>query len=140
MMRKSVFVSFVLGLALAAGCGEAGEKGAGMVEAASKKASETYDDLSKLTPEAAKEKVTSLVDQATTKLSTIKDAASAENVQKEISPLLDQLSQLKTSLGSNLDLSSLEKAVKDVIAKFTSDPGVAKALQPLLDKIQGLMK
>ena len=64
MMRKSVLVSLVLGLSLAAACGKVEEKGAGYVEAASKKASDAYDELSNLTPEAAKQKVDSLVSQA----------------------------------------------------------------------------
>ena len=140
MMRKSVLVSLVLALSLAVACRKAEDKSPGYVEAASKKASDAYDDLSKLTPEAAKQKVDSLVSQATSKLSSIKDSATAEKVKAEISPMLDQLAQLKTTLASKLDLSSLEKAVKDVMAKFTSDPGVTKALQPLLDKVQALMK
>ena len=143
MMRKSVLVSLVLGLSLAAACGKVEEKGAGYVEAASKKASDAYDELSNLTPEAAKQKVDSLVSQAKSMLASIKDSATAQKVEQQISPMLDHLAQLKTSLASKVDFSSLEsleKAVEDQIAKFTSDPGVKQALQPLLDKIQGLMK
>lgn len=139
MKLMSILFSVALGLSLAA-CEKAKEKGAGVVEAASKSASDAYGEISKLTPEAAKEKVSSLANQAASKLASIKDSATAEKVKQEIEPMLDQLSQLKTTLAGKLDLSSLEKAVKDVMAKFTSDPGVMKALQPLLDKVQGLMK
>ena len=139
MKLMSVLFSVALGLSLAA-CDQAKEKGAGVVEAASQKASDAYGELSKLTPEAAKEKVSSLANQAASKLSSIKDSATAEKVKQEIEPMLDQLAQLEATLAEKLDLSSLEKAVEDVMARFTSDPGVMKALQPLLDKIQKLMK
>ncbi len=140
MKRLTALAPLALGLALAAGCGEAKEKGAGIVEAASQTASDAYSELSKLTPEAAQEKVTSIVNDAVSKLSSIKDSATAEKVKNELSPLLDQLGALKTALAGKLDLSALEKAAKDVMAKFSGDSGVKGALQPVLDEIQGLMK
>ena len=83
-----------------------------------------------------------MVNQAVSKVNAIKDAPSAEKVAQEVSPMLDQLTQLTNSFAGKLDLSSLgslEKAVKGVMSKL-NDPGVKKALQPLLDKVQGLLK
>ena len=134
MMRISAFASLVLCLSLAAACKNTEEK-SGAIEAASKSAAG-------LTPQAAQDKFTSMVNQAVSKVNAIKDAPSAEKVAQEVSPMLDQLTQLTNSFAGKLDLSSLgslEKAVKGVMSKL-NDPGVKKALQPLLDKVQGLLK
>jgi hypothetical protein len=141
-MKASPLVraSSLVVLTYLAGCGESGEKAAGIVEAASKQASAAGYDLSKLTPEAAKSEVTKLVNNALAKLGSVRDAATAENISKELAPLLDQLGELKTVIGDELDLSSLQKTVTDLIAKFKEDPRVQSALQPLLDKISNLTK
>jgi hypothetical protein len=137
MKRLSVLLPLALGVSLGVACGKAEEKGAGIVEAASKKYSEASEELSKLTPEAAKQKVTTLVNEAVAAVSSVKDAASAERVKNELEPLLDKLSQLKTAVAAKLDLGALEKALQDAITK--GDAAVRSALTPLLDKVRGLM-
>ena len=72
MMRISAFASLVLCLSLAAACKNTEEK-SGAIEAASKSAAG-------LTPEAAQDKFTSMVNQAVSKVNAIKDAPSAEKV------------------------------------------------------------
>lgn len=126
-------------LAMLAGCSTDGDKTTGMADAATKQAAEAGYDASKLTPEAAKAEATKIVNQAAAKLGSIKDAVSAESVSKELQPLLDKLGPLKAAAGK-LDLSSLQKTVTDLIAKFKDDPKIQAALKPLLDKITNLMK
>lgn len=137
--KLHALASSLVALALFAGCGDS-EKTSSIVEAASKKASEAGYDLSKLTPEAAKAELSKLVNDAVTKLGSIKDAATAENVSKELKPLIDKLGSLKTALGEKLDLDTLKKAFTDLLAKFKDDPRVQSALKPLLEKVESLTK
>ena len=138
MKQVSALFPVVLGLSLAVACDKVEEKGAGIVEAASKKYDQASEELSKLTPEEAKQRVTVLVNEAINKLSSIKDSESAERVKSEITLVLDKLEALGGTLAEKLNLSALEHKLEEVITKFKDDPRVTKALESLRDRIRSL--
>ncbi len=128
--------SSLLAFVSLAGCGESGEKAAGVVEAASKKATEVAHDLADLTPEKAKQAASDLVDEAASMLRSIKDPATAEKVIQSLQPVLDTLGQLGEAIGEKLDLAAVQKAAEDAATRFKDDPRVAEALRNVREKIR----
>ena len=98
-------------------------------------------DLSKLSVDGMKEKVGELGGMLTSKLESIKDEASAVDVKKAVEPVVDQLSKLKGALGDNMpSMDQLGGIVDSLKSKFGGDEGIMSVLQPLIEKLQNLMK
>jgi hypothetical protein len=126
-------------LLLGVACGE-GETSAKELAKSAQGAAESLD-LSKLTPDAMKEKAGELMKTITTQLDEIKDRASATSAASVIGPLAEQLTQLKSTLGANLpDMGALRTAVEGLAKKFALDQDVMGVLKPLMEKLQGLLK
>jgi len=98
-------------------------------------------DLSKLSPETMKETVSKLVDEIASKLGDVKDLASAENLKEKVGPALEKMSKLKDVLGEKMpELSALKDAAQKLKSQFEGDSAIMKVLQPLIDKVQNLLK
>ncbi len=126
-----------------ASCGEEAGESKGLVAQAAEKA-KGLDlgslDLENLTSEDMTSKVSELASTLVQKLGGVKDAAGAETAAVELGPLADQLGTLKDALGDNMpDMSSLGTAIESLTAKFGIDSDVIKTLQPVLEKLKGLM-
>jgi len=110
-------------------------------EKATEAANSMKDSAAKLDTDTLKAEGEKLVSQIGTQLGEIKDQATAENVSKQLEPVLASLASLKDKLGlQNLDMSSIEKAIDDLTSKFSSDSNVMGVIQPVIDKLKALMK
>jgi len=135
MTFRLLDLSALLLAGLGSACGESGEQAGQVVQAASKAAAETAQqmaehlDLAQLTPEVAKAKVQGLLDKAAVELAAVKNSATAE-----------KLGQLRQNLGQKLDLQALQKTLLDLIERFKHDPRVTGTLKTLQEKLQTLSR
>jgi hypothetical protein len=131
--------SLSLGVLSLGSCGEGDVKASDVVAGASGAAEGL--DLSKLSPEAMKNKVGELGQTVATKLDEIKDLASAESARAMLDPIAAQLGTLEQSLGANMPaLASLQTAIDGITQRLGGDAKIMEVLQPLLDKLTALMR
>ena len=126
-------------LALALPLAACGEKEVGAVDKKLDSAAGAIEsvDLSKLSPDALKQKAQSSLDQIAAQLAAVKDSASAKALVAKFQPVVDQLAGMKATLTSaNLDLSGVKNSVEQAVARFKDDPAVTNVLQPLIDKLR----
>lgn len=98
-------------------------------------------DVSKLSVDGMKAKVGELTAALSKSFETIKDEASAIDVEKSVEPMIDSLRTLKDSLGAQMpSMDSLKATVDQLKMKFAGNESVMKVLQPLLDKLQQLLR
>ena len=111
-------------------------------QAAGDMASKVKDiDLSALSPEAAKAKVSEWSTELGNKLGEIKDKASAESIVKSFQPVADKLAQAKQMLGDKMpSMEALKTKVNELKQKFAGDKSVMDVLEPLIDKLQTLFQ
>lgn len=138
IMIVRILICVASSILLLARCGESGEKAAGVVEAASKRASDFARDIARLTPEKAKEEAQELANEVLSMLRSIDDPAAAEKVIHSLQPVLDTLGQLGERIGKKLDLAAVQKTVEDLATELEDDPRFAPALQTLRDKVHEL--
>ena len=158
-MTKLTILPVVLALGLIAGCEKAESGAEGIVDAAGEgaegiagaagdlmnKATESLNsmadiDLAGLSPDKLKEKGGEMISGLASQLGNISDLASAESISKAAGPVIEKLGSLKGMLGDNLpDMSSLSEAVSGLTSKFADKADVMKVLQPMIDKITGMI-
>ena len=127
-----------------AGCGESGQKA---VKAASKAASEAGQqlaeqaaELARTTPEQAKEKLQEFVDAAAGELKAARDSETAHQVASELQGALEELSELRQTLGAKINLTAIQQALQELIEKFENDPRVVSVLKSLQEKLQSFSR
>lgn len=109
--------------------------------ASGKEALGKVEDLSKMGVEDMKKMANDLAGDLSTSFAKIKDQASAVDVKKTVEPLLDKLTTLKKTLGDKMpSLDSLQGTIDQLKTKFGDDGEIMKVLQPLLDKLQQLLR
>ncbi len=136
---RTLLVPAVLSLGLFAACNKA-ESAAADIKNQTKSAVEQLD-ITKLSGDALKNKVSSTFTELTTSLGNIKDEVSAKDLVAKFGPAIDSLSGMKSKLAGMMpDSSVLTKAISSVTEKFKGNDAVMKVLQPLLDKIGALLK
>lgn len=109
--------------------------------ASGKEALGKVEDLSKMGVEDMKKMANDLAGDLSTSFAKIKDQASAVDVKKTVEPLLDKLTTLKKTLGDKMpSLDSLQGTIDQLKTKFGNDGEIMKVLQPLLDKLQQLLR
>lgn len=144
-MQRCLMTIAMVSLAMLVACGKDDKSLSDKAKEAAKdiksKASEALEsiDVSKLSPDAMKEKAGKVMSDAVAKLGDIKDAASAGDIAKKLTPAMDMLGKVKAAMGSGkFDFSALTNKAKELTSKFTGNAGVMDALKPLMDKIQAL--
>ena len=76
----------------------------------------------------------------TENFSSVKDLASAEKLKEMAGPVLENLGKVKGMLGDKMpSMESLGGAVETLKSKFSGDASIMKVLQPIIDKVKGLM-
>ena len=101
----------------------------------------TPDALKELSPEKLKEKMGGLSEGIATKLSEVKDAATAENAAKMLEPIVDKLASAKEMLGDKMpDMAGLKDAASNFMTKFADNEGIMGALKGVLDKIMAMFQ
>ena len=96
--------------------------------------------LGDLAPEKLTEMASGAVSSIGEQLGSIKDLADVESMKESLMPMLDKLGSLKDALGDKMpSMESLTSAVTGLKEKFAGDASILEALQPLLDKLQGLV-
>ena len=96
--------------------------------------------LGDLAPEKLTEMASGAVSSIGEQLGSIKDLADVESMKESLMPMLDKLGSLKDALGDKMpSMESLTSAVTGLKEKFAGDASILEALQPVLDKLQGLV-
>lgn len=133
-MNTKLFLPLVLALPMVASCDKAAD--------AANNAQNAVEnlDLSKMTPDAIKEKGGEMISGLADKLKNVTDVAGATELAKNWMPKLDDLSKMKDKLGAALpNMDALKGAVDALKTKFAGNEGIMNALKPLLEKIQSMM-
>jgi hypothetical protein len=138
-------VPLALAAALVA-CGESAQRTADVVHAASKSALETLQqaaariDLAQLDPEVAKQKLQELIDLAGNQLAAARDSETVRRLVAELDPLIEELDQVRQSIGARIDVQLILEKVRELIERFRNDPHVQGALKALQEKLQGFTR
>lgn len=118
-----------------------GDVKASDVVAGGKEALGKVEELSKMSVDDMKKMAGDLVADLSKSFDKVKDQASAVDVKKTVEPLVDKLSTLKKTLGDKMpSLDSLQGTIDQLKTKFGGDGEIMKVLQPLLDKLQQLLR
>src|SRR5262245_33780753 len=117
-------LALLVPLPFLSGCGDSGRQTADVVQAASKAAAETGQQLAEkvaelahTTPEQAKQKLQELVDAAALELKQVRDSETARTVAAEVQSALEELGRLGLKLGEKLNLAGLQTTVVDLIER-----------------------
>jgi ABC-type transporter Mla subunit MlaD len=136
--RFPIVLSAALGLVFVTSCGGSDEVSASDLEKGMQKDLSSLD-VSTMSADEINKDVGGAISDAVKELAKVKDKASADEVVKKLSPILDQLTGFKTTLGDKMpDLSSLKTAAEALKTKFMADQSVQAALKPLLEKLKTL--
>ena len=158
-MTKLTFLPAVLALGLLAGCEKAESNAQDIADAAGDEAGDLANaaealmgkgaealgsladiDLAGMSPEKLKETGGEMISGLASQLGSISDLASAEKISEAAGPLIEKLGSLKGMLGDNLpDMSQLSEAVSGLASKFADKEDVMNVLQPMIDKIKGMI-
>jgi outer membrane murein-binding lipoprotein Lpp len=129
------------------GCGESGERAAGVVQAAGKAAGESMQELgakiaqlSQTAPEEARARAQELFDDAARELQEVEDSETARRIAEELEAFVDKLGELRTTIASKVNVAKLQQSVEDLIQRFKDDPRVASALKSLQEKLSAISR
>lgn len=157
-MKTLRILPLALALGLATGCSKSETNAAGAGGAAgtlgdaakglADKAKSAFGDLSSIDPssfatleagklqEIGKTAMAAIASQ----LGSIKDVAGATSFKTTVEPMLAKLTSLKSALNGKLpDMDTVKTAIAAATTKLTGNADVMKVLQPVLDKLKGLV-
>lgn len=139
--------ALVVSVLLLGGCGDAGDKAAGIVQAAGKAAGESMQELgakiaelSQTAPEEARRQTQALLDEAARELQEVRDSETARRIAEELDAFIAKLGELRQSLATKVNVAKVQQAVEDLIQRFKDDPRVTSALKSLQERLSSIAR